>query len=76
MPELDDAMCQMKKESYVGICPALLTVLDVSWRLFLLTIFNIVFSGVCFPVLWCHSKLGVLFESGNHMMCNNYRGSV
>ena len=73
MSELDETMCLMKKKSYVGICPALLTVFDVSWRLFLLRIFNVVFSGVCFPVLWCHSKLVVLFKSGNRMMCNNYR---
>ena len=48
MTELDEAMCLMKKKSNVGIVPALLTAFDIPCRLFLLTTFNVVFSGVMF----------------------------
>ena len=63
-----------KNKSYIGMCPALLNVLDVTWRLFILTIFNAVFNRMYYPTSWCYNKLVILFKSGGLMICNNYRG--
>lgn len=73
--ELDQTIEDLNKnKSYSGICPMLINVFNVVWRLFLLNIFNVVFLQVCYPMLWCYSKLIVLFNSGNRMLCGNYRG--
>lgn len=61
-------------KSYSGLCPGIIRNLPVSRLIFLLTIFNIVFSGGSYPLTWCYSKLVVLFKAGNRLMCNNYRG--
>ena len=42
--------------------------------MFLLTIFNVVFSWGTYPISWCYSKLIVLYKSGDRLLCNNYRG--
>ena len=56
IPILDDAFSEIefdqaikdlnKNKSYIGMCPALLNILDVTWRLFILTIFNVVFNRI------------------------------
>ena len=60
--------------SYSGLCPGIIKVLPVSWFLFILSMLNVVFLGVCYPMLWCFSKLVILFKSGDRLSCNNYRG--
>lgn len=72
--ELDNALHVTKNKSYTGICPAMIKVFDVSWRLFILNVFNVVFTQICYPLLWCYNKLVVLYKSGNRMSCGNYRG--
>ena len=45
-----------------------------TWLMFLLTLFNIIFQLLIYPVQWVYSKLVVHFKSGNRMACENYRG--
>ena len=61
-------------KSYTGICPGLLGQLPITWIMFLLTLFNIIFQRLIYPVQWVYSKLVVLFKSGDRMACGNYRG--
>lgn len=61
-------------KSYVGICPALFTILPQQWMLFFLTIFNWIFCYGFYPFAWCHNKLITLFKSGDKHECGNYRG--
>ena len=73
--EMETALRGMnKKKTFVGISPALLMNLPMNWLMFFLTLFNVVFGGICFPLAWCYSKLTVLFKSGDRMLCDNYRG--
>ena len=73
--ELNQAIRDLNKnKSYVGMCPALRNVLDVTWGLFILTILNAVFNRVYYPTACCYNKLIILFKSGRNKMCNNYRG--
>ena len=73
--ELDQAINSMNKnKSFIGFSPALLVNLPVTWLMFLLTLFNVVFQGFCFPITWCFSKLIVIFKTGDRMLCDNYRG--
>lgn len=73
--ELDDAIKSMNKnKSFSGICPGLLPRLPIPWFLFLLSVFNAVFQYMYYPMLWCYSKLIILFKSGDRMACGNYRG--
>ena len=75
LQELQEAVSGMKKnKSFCGICPGVIKLLPISWFMFFLTIFNFVFIQISYPVLWCYSKLFVLFKSGNRLLCNNYRG--
>ena len=63
------------KKSYIGICPGLVKALPISWLLFLLQMFNVIFFNVCYSVSWCYSKLFVLFKGGRDKLdCGNYRG--
>ena len=48
--------------------------LPLQWFLFLLTLFNIVFTQCYYPIEWCYNKLFVLFKSGDRASCDNYRG--
>ena len=67
--ELEVAMRKINKnKSYNGICPGLVASVPLTWLMFLLNIFNMVFSGLFYPISWCHDK------SGNKMDCGNYRG--
>ena len=63
-----------KNKSYSGICPGIVKILPELWLSFFLFIFNIVFMNMCYPVMWCYTKLVQLFKSGNRMSCDNYRG--
>ena len=73
--ELEGAMRKINKnKSYNGICPGLVASLPLTWLMFLLNIFNMVFSGLFYPISWCHDKLITLYKSGNKMDCGNYRG--
>ena len=84
IPVLDDSFSPIEMEkalenlnqnkSYSGICPGILKILPVTWFIFLLTIFNLVFTQTCYPLKWCYSKLVVLFKSGDKMSCDNYCG--
>ena len=74
LQELDTVTKMLKKDkSYTGLCPGLFSSLPIIW-LFFLTIFNFVFTRVCYPIFWCHNKLITLFKSGLKMDCGNYRG--
>ena len=73
--EMDNAVKSLNSnKSYSGICPGILKVLPLSWFLYFLTIFNIIFTQTFYPCLWCYNKLFVLFKSGDRMSCDNYRG--
>ena len=73
--ELDDALKDLKTgKSYMGICPGLLMRLPLVWLVFFLTLFNVAFQGMKYPVQWTYSKLITLFKSGNRLCCGNYRG--
>ena len=48
--------------------------LPLQWFLYLLTLFNIVFTQCYYPIEWCYNKLFVLFKSGDRASCDNYRG--
>ena len=75
MQELCVAMSSMNKnKSYVGICPGLIGMLPATWLVYLLTVFNVVFACVSYPLLWCYNKLIVLYKSGERLNCGNYRG--
>lgn len=53
MNKLNQATKDLNKDkSYAGICPALLSALDKP-VMFLLTIFNAVFTLMCYSTLWC-----------------------
>ena len=73
--ELENAVKSLNQnKSFSGICPGILKSLPLSWFLFLLTVFNLVFTHSCYPLKWCYNKLFVLFKSGDKMSCDNYRG--
>ena len=73
--EVDIAMNSLNQnKSYSGICPGILKVLPVSWFMFLMSIFNQVFTQCHYPLKWCFNKLFVLFKSGDRLSCDNYRG--
>ena len=73
--DLENAAKSVNQDkSYSGICPGILKSLPLSWFLFLLTVFNLVFTQSCYPLKWCFNKLFVLFKSGDKMACDNYRG--
>ena len=75
LTELNNALRELKTgKSYTGICPGLLVQMPVLWLIFFLTLFNVVFQGLTYPVEWTYSKLVTLFKSGNRMACGNYRG--
>ena len=63
-----------KNKSYSGVCPGIIQMLPESWLSFLLLLFNVVFMNMNYPVLWCYSKLVLIFKAGNRMLCDNYRG--
>ena len=63
-----------KNKSYIGVCPGILALLPISWFLFFLTIFNLIFTTITYPSKWAYAKLFVLFKSGSKLDCNNYRG--
>ena len=70
LPELDSALKDLGTgKSYTGICPGLLVGLPMAWLVFFLTLFNVVFQGLRYPVQWTYSKLITLFKSGNRMTC-------
>ena len=73
--EMENAISSLNKnKSYAGICPGILKLLPFSWFMFLLTLFNTVFTQSYYPLAWCYNKLFVLFKSGDRMSCDNYRG--
>ena len=73
--ELENAVKSLDpNKSFSGICPGILKSLPLSWILFLLTVFNLVFTQTCYPLKWCFNKLFVLFKSGDKMSCDNYCG--
>ena len=73
--ELENVIFSLNKnKSYSGICPGILKVFPISWILFLLTVFNIIFTQCFYPTKWCYNKLFVLFKGGNRLLCDNYRG--
>ena len=73
--ELENAITSLNRnKSYSGICPGILKVLPISWFLYLLTLFNIIFNQSYYPLSWCYNKLVVLFKGGNRLSCDNYRG--
>ena len=75
LPELDIAVKDLKTEkSYTGICPGIFVNLPLTWLIFFLTLFNVIFQNLSYPAQWTYSKLITLFKSGNRMDCGNYRG--
>ena len=75
LPELDKAIKDLKpNKGYTGICPGIFAKLPLAWLLFFLTLFNVIFQNLCYPIQWTYSKLITLFKSGNKMVCGNYRG--
>ena len=69
MYELNQAIHGVNKnKSYSGICPGIIGMLPFSWLLFILTIFNVVFTHVQYPAIWCYSRLIMIFKSGNRML--------
>lgn len=75
MRELNEAVNGANRnKSYSGICPGVVGMLPFPWLFFILTLFNIVFVNISYPVAWCYSKLVLIFKSGNKMLCGNYRG--
>ena len=61
-------------KSYSGICPAIFKALPITWLMFFMSIFNLVFTQCLYPISWCYNKLFVLFKSGDKLSCDNYRG--
>ena len=75
LSELNSALKELKTgKSYMGVCPGLIGRLPILWLIFFLTLFNVAFQGLRYPVQWTYSKLITLFKSGNRMCCGNYRG--
>ena len=75
LPELDTAIKDLKTEKgYTGVCPGLFVNLPLTWLIFFLTLFNVIFQNLSYPAQWTYSKLITLFKSGNRMDCGNYRG--
>ena len=75
MHELHIAAENMSKnKSYIGICLGLVGMLPANWLIFFLSIFNVVFACVSYPILWCYNKLIVSYKSGERLNCGNYRG--
>ena len=73
--ELDTATISLNSgKSYSGICPGIVKALPLSWFIFLMSIFNLVFTQSFYPMSWCFNKLFVLFKSGDRLSCDNYRG--
>lgn len=74
MNELNRAIINTNKlKSYTGVCPGVVGMLPYFWLLFVLTVFNIVFTRVQFPIIWCYRKLVIIFKLGNRMLCGIYR---
>ena len=72
---MNNALKDLKTgKSYTGICPGLLKNLPILWLIFFLTLFNVAFQGLRYPIQWTYSKLVTLFKSGDRMCCGNYRG--
>ena len=73
--ELDNVLKSMNiNKSFVGVCPGLVKMFPLTWFVFILNLFNIVFMQMSYPMLWCVNKLFVLFKSGDRYDCGNYRG--
>ena len=60
-------------KGYIGVDAGFLKLLPMSWIIWLTALFNRVFLGT-YPLLWCFSKLIILFKKGLRFMCGNYRG--
>ena len=72
--EVEDAIKAAKKDKgYIGVDPGFLKILPVTWILWIVSVFNIIFTG-SYPAMWCLSKLIILFKKGCKLLCGNYRG--
>ena len=56
-----------------GNSPGVYRHLPIGWLIFMLNIFNVIFSYFKVPNVWNLSKLVVLFKKGKNI-CSNYRG--
>ena len=61
-------------KAYIGVDAGFLKLLPMSWIVWLTTLFNRVFIFGTYPLLWCISKLIILFKKGLRYLCGNYRG--
>ncbi len=57
-----------------GIPPGIFRLLPVEWILYIVTLFNIIFTSGCYPAQWCFSRLVTVFKKGQRSLCSNYRG--
>ena len=56
-----------------GLSPGLFERLPLQWILTLTVILNNVFVNGC-PAKWAYTRLNMLFNKGDNMNCDNYRG--
>ena len=75
MPILDDPFVYSEfdkvlnsvnsNKSYSGICPGIFKALPITWLMFFMSIFNLVFTQCLYPISWCYNKFFVLLKSGD-----------
>ena len=62
--EVEDAIKAAKKnKGYIGVDPGFLKILPVTWILWIVSVFNIIFTG-SYPAMWCLSKLIIQSKKG------------
>ena len=66
--ELERAVNKLNSNKrYKGVCPGLLRPLPSAWFVSLLSVINMVFFGVFYPLIWCYDWLVTIFKNGNHL---------
>jgi hypothetical protein len=72
--EVEAAIQKGKNKAFLGVCTALFRSLPRQWLVFFTDLFNAVFSSASYPSQWSINRLVLLFKSGCHLDCGNYRG--
>ena len=74
--EVLEAASSNENKSFIGVTPAIFSVLPALWVTFLTQMLNLIFmdKDFTYPIKWCYNKLVVLFKKGARLICGNYRG--